>query len=989
MRIKSPVFVGRRSELELLTGWLAAAREGSARVVVIGGEAGIGKSRLVTELAGLAEAQGACVLSGAAADYGEGGLPFGAVMEAFRPHTSTSAAGLPGISPDQPELARLSLPELRRTLSQERMFELLLGLLERLSRDRLTVLVLEDLHWADASTREFLAFLARNISSVRLLVVGTYRADDVRRHHPLRRYLAELGRGGRIERISLARFERDEARQQLEAIAGRSVDEELVGRLFERSQGNPFFIEEVFAADAQGSSLPPDLRELLLARLDELSERTRSVLSAAAVAGRADDEFLATVTALPAEDVAASVREAIDGFVLERTAEPAVLGHAFRHALLREAIYDELLAGERIRLHRRVAELMSDSLEHGRDATGKAQLLAQLAHHWEQARQPSQALLAAWRAGIAAEQAMAYPEASRQFSRLLELWPAVPEPERLLAAELERDRLGEPADRAYVFERAALAAHTGGDLQRAAQLWQQAAAEVNPRIEPDRAALIQLGLADSLNDASEGSAADEATARAAELLGPGTAPSVRARVLIHGAGLRVVAGRPREALAEIEDALTAAQESGDVALQAEAHVGAGSSLAFMGRLEDGLAHYRTARSIADAAGLIGLVAGIDKWCGVILDAAARFDEALATLEASQLVGRELGYVHMVRHTDAVIAQSMQRSGRWQEALAAIDRSLARPASDWGRVIAAYIYVGLGRFEEASRQLEVAWDSVRLSKSSASYGPYFAARVEMAIWQGDPSAALDSARQGLVLVEEMSDLRWATELTRLGMWAAGELGARDDASRLLEHLRAEALPRLAEGNIFDGETRAGLATAEAEMSRLDGQPSTEAWSTAADAWLRLKEPYPAAYALFRQAEEMLAQGRRRAAAEPLGRALRHVRDLGAEPLLGQIEALARRGRLDLGVAQPAGRSADEYGLTAREREVLAMLAAGSTDQQIAKALFISAKTASVHVSNIKAKLGVEHRIEASAIALRMGLTEGPAAAKLRPVEEIGR
>ncbi|HUG48737.1 MAG TPA: AAA family ATPase [Candidatus Limnocylindria bacterium] len=977
MRIKSPVFVGRREELAMLHGRARAASEGQPSIVVIGGEAGVGKSRLLAEFASLAQARGMRVLSGVAADFGEGGLPFGPVVEALRPVREIQRDLLANLAFAQGVPERRIHPELRASLPQQRMFDLLLSLLERLAGEQPSVLTLEDLHWADASTREFLAFLARNLGNLRLLVVGTYRSDDLRRDHPLRRYLAELERGGRIERFELRRFGEAELRQQIEAISGEAVGQAVLQRLFQRSQGNPFFTEEVLAAERQGVELPPDLRELLLARLEGLSAVSRHVLAAAAVAGRADDEFLAVVTGLPHAEVAASLRQAIDRFVLEPSGGSSALGHAFRHALLREAIYDDLLSGERVRLHRRVAEAMSAASEGSGDPTFDAQLLAQLAHHWQRAGQPEQAFIAAWRAAEAAERARAYPEASRQFEGVLELWAQLPQPEELLAEELRRSGRAAPADRAYVIERAAAASDTAGELHHAIALYEAAAAEVDPTADPDRAVAIQLGLVSSAHGASDGDATERALNRATSLLHEDSPADLRAAVLLNQAGLRVIAGQPHKAIEVVMRAMAAAEEAGDAALLASAHVDAGGALSFMGRLDEGLAHYAKASALARAGGWPELAAMADKWRGVILDAAARFAEAVDALDASQAVMRERGGVRELRHTDAIIGQALHRSGRWAEAEQALDRSLAPPAAEWGRVVAAYLYVGLGRWPDAERELTMAHESVRVSSSSASYGPYYAAQAELRIWRGDPAGALAAVLEGLPLVESANDLRWMGELTMLGARAAADLPADGGpkAALLLERLEVHAGSLLEVGTIFAGEGRAAIALAHAERARAHAADTPDLWLAAARAWQALSEPYPSAYARYRLAQSLLTAGTRAKAREALAESRQAAGTLRAMPLLNAIDDLAQRARLDVGLDErPQADTLAQYRLTAREREVLALVVGGRTDQQIAEALFISPKTASVHVSNIKAKLGVEHRIEAAAVGLRLELSE---------------
>ncbi len=1000
MRIKSPLFVGRREELGRLSDWLDEAREGGPRVVVVGGEAGIGKSRLVGELARVAGERDMRQLSGAAADYGEGGLPFGAVAEALRP--VLARAGRRGVGGGSGDLlaegglapaADLSVGA--AGISQQHAFERLLGLLERVAAERPTLLVLEDLHWADTSTREFLAFLSRNLGGLRLLVVGTYRTDDVTRDHPLWRYLAELERAGRIERLELSRFGRDELRQQLEAIRGEQVEPALVERLFARSEGNPFFAEEVFAAESHGAppgTMPATLRDILLARIEVLPLTSRRVLEAAAVAGRAADEFLAGVTGLDHGEVLTALREAISRHVLEPVANPAALGHAFRHALLREAIYDDLLPGERVRLHRRVAEVMTENLGGAADAAraSDSQLLAQLAHHWLQANRAEEAFVASWRAGAAAERAYAYPEASRHFERVLELWSRIRKPERLLRAELARSGdTATTADRATALLRAAVASAIAGDVRREVQLYREAQGLLDETAETERSALLRINLMEALLDRGDAQAAKQEHQRALALVPAIDSAETRASVLLALSHHLIL--DYGDSLLELGNAaLEAARQAGSPLHESQAHVKLGRHLCFMGRLDEGMQHFAAARSTAEADGLEDVVAGAEKERAIILECAARFEEALEALELAQEIWLRLGVLRGVRHNDAMIGQVLHRLGRWREAEEALARAVQPPAAEWAFVVRGYLYVGMGRMADARRDLARAWETVEDSNSSASYGPYYSALAELALWEGRPQEALEVIGKGLSYAW---DGRWLGEYARLRMRALADRADVQRATEVLDELHKQACGAFDYGNVYSAELRASLLSAEAEARRARGEWDAAGWGRAAAAWSELKERYPEAYSLFRQAEAFISAGDRSKAAGPLRRAVELCRDMGAVPLFREAESLARRARIEVSrIGVPAGErataedrasadqpaSADDYGLTARERDVLALLAQGRSDRQIAEALFISPKTASVHVSNIKAKLGVQHRIEAAAIGLRLGPAEEGAA-----------
>ena len=385
--LSCPTFVGRAAESARLAAARDRAAAGTPTVVVVGGEAGVGKSRLVGELVAGSRGAGATVLAGGCVELGGEGLPFAPVVAALRMLArglggAELATAVPG--PARSELARL-LPELgppagreeaggRTPLgpptaggpeppwpdpgaAQRRLFAVLLGLLERLAARRPTVLVVEDLHWADRSTRDLLAYLVRNLRHGRLLLLLTHRSDELHRRHPLRPLLAELERDRWVERLELGRFDLGEVAAQLTGILGVAPATRFVEGVHARSGGNAFFVEELAAA-AGGAPASGGLRDTLLARVDPLPESTRMLLRVvAAAAGRVGRELLAEVTRLPAPELLAGLRAAVAARVLLVDVHDGTYG--FRHALAKEAVYGALLPGERPRLHGRLAVALS------------------------------------------------------------------------------------------------------------------------------------------------------------------------------------------------------------------------------------------------------------------------------------------------------------------------------------------------------------------------------------------------------------------------------------------------------------------------------------------------------------------------------------------------------------------------------------------------------------------------------------------------------
>jgi predicted ATPase len=517
-----PTLVGRAAEMARLAAARDRAAAGTPAVVLVGGEAGVGKTRLVGELAAGSRAAGAAVLAGGCVELGGEGLPFAPVVAVLRMLArDLGGAELATIVPDpaRSELARL-LPELGRPpagggaragtpaaagssepppedpgAAQRRLFGVLLGVLQRLAARRPTILVVEDLHWADRSTRDLLAYLVRNLRHGRLLVLLTYRGDELHRRHPLRPLLAELARDRRVERLELGRLDRGAVAAQLAGILGVTPPARLVERVHARSGGNPLFVEELAAAalaggaaaaqTAGGAQAPAGagfggLREVLLGRIEALPEPARQVLGVVAVAGgRVGHELLAEVAGLPAPELAAGVRAAAAARLLVDAHDG---GHRLRHALVTEAAGDALLPGERCRLHARLAAALGR--KGARLPDTDPALAAAVAWHWYAAHELARALPAAVDAGLAAERCRAFAEAQHHFERALELWERVP------AAR-------EGLDLVELLARAAEAAAGAGGAERAVSLLRAALAEVDPARDRRRAGLLARRLADA------------------------------------------------------------------------------------------------------------------------------------------------------------------------------------------------------------------------------------------------------------------------------------------------------------------------------------------------------------------------------------------------------------------------------------------------------------------------------------------------------------
>jgi DNA-binding CsgD family transcriptional regulator/tetratricopeptide (TPR) repeat protein len=989
-RVVSPTFVGRVEELQTLDAARRRAADADPAVVLVGGEAGVGKTRLITELTARCAADGTRMLAGGCVPVGDGTLPYTPIVEALRTLVAEVGAdevrGL--IGPSWPELARL-LPALGEPdragqpdqAAQARLFELLLGLLGRLGEQVPLVLVVEDLHWADHSTQDLLAFLVRNLRRERMLLVVTYR-DDEPGQQRLGPYLAELDRAGRVERLELPRLDQAQTGAQLVGILEAAPAAELVAAVFARSEGNPFFTEELLAAVRAGSGeLPATLRDLLRGRIQGLPERAQHVLKVVAVAGRqVPHGLLATVAGLTDRQLDGALRAAVARQLL--VTRPGPDGYEVRHALLREVVDADLLPGERARLHAGLAHAFSEQPE----VTGvsPAVTAAELAVHWDAAGEAAEALPARVRAGQAADRTHAFPEARNHYERALELWERVPDP-------------GQPAglDRVDLLDHAAQAAISTGAAGRAIELLEDAVGLVDPADEPVRAAVLQARLGDHRRVAGNETGALAAYQEAERLLA-GTPPSTeRARVLASHARTLALMWRSEEAIPRCEEAIGIARDVGARIEEAQALSTLGMCMDDLGELDRAAALQREARRIAeevgDAEGIMRTYVNLNH----VLGMAGRGRDALEDAREGYLRACQFGLERGVGSAVAGnLAVSLLDTGRWDECARFTAEALV-PDSAFAFGLHAWrglLLTRRGDFAAAREQLKWAMRlSPPASRDAAWYG-----LAELAIWEGrdndaqgvlaewqhwcaevDPEGVLPQLslpRYGLALRLEADRVEQAA--ARRSPEDVAEIQSRTaSVAAELDRLAAVQTPQ-----VRSPHAACELLLAQAELSRLEGRSDPQRWRAAVAAREQLEHRFDAAYGRFRLAEALLASGAPRRQVES---ALRPAHDtavaLSAAPLRREIELLAQRGRLRLeepidAAAEPKAppSPAASLGLTQREAEVLALVAEGRTNRQIGQALFITPKTASVHVSRILAKLGVAGRGEAAAVAHRLGL-----------------
>jgi class 3 adenylate cyclase/tetratricopeptide (TPR) repeat protein len=1033
-RVSSPRVIGRDGELARLADAIDDATGGRPRIILIAGDAGVGKTRLMAELVARLDPLRTPVLAGGCLAVPEGGLPYAPLTEALRRFVRESDPEVVDevLGPARIELARL-LPALTSGIpgsgratgrgDQARLFELLLGLLGRLGArapDGAAVLVLEDLHWIDDATRDLLTFLARNLVDERLLVLGSYRSDAPEAPAWLPAWLAELGRLPPVEAMALEPLSAAEVTAQLTAIVGAPPAETLRRSIVERAAGNPFFAEELLAAAMTGGGavLPATIREVLAARLGRLSTAARQAVRVLAIAGREIDErLLAATMEVPDEGAAAAIHDAIDQHVVVVDPEDDVV--ALRHALLQETILDGLLGGERRRLHERLATALVAHPELADPSPAGA--AAELALHWAAAGRVPEAFVATVGAADAAETVFAHGDALRHRRRALELFDRLPADERTTERRVE------------LLLRTEESADLAGDQAVARACVDEALSLVDPATDPRTAGALHGRLAYHrwLDGRSE--EALEAYRTAVGLV-PVSPPSLeRARVLRGLGGALMGRGRYRESITVCEEAIEAARAAGAPLEEGRALDMLGMDLVGLGEVDAGIERLEAACAIArEHDPLHGLPVGLYN-LGYHLILADRLDAALAAVSEGIAVVRAEGLERRFGTSlRALGADILLRLGRWDDADTLVEEGRALDPAGHGslylRIVRVRLATARGRFDEAHGVLASAEADAGGDVDYDLVAYLRAATAELAITEGRPADASAAVERGLRVVEASDDIFLTALLTTLGLRAAADRaedarawhdeGALAEATAAGERCRV-ALSAAGQGEGSGAPTR-GLAAARAlgaaERGRLARASDPGAWLVAADRWLDLGQPAPAAYARLRAAEAiLLAGGDRDAAASALQAAADSASALGAGPLLAESRALARRGRIALsrptagtrpsadtlpgasevsvmvGEAPSGGpsmieaggrdisrrRRLDRFGLSGRELEVLALVAEGRTNGEIARLLFISPKTASVHVSHILDKLGVANRVEAAMVAARLDVAADPA------------
>ena len=953
-RVSAPVMVGRDQPLQALATALTATEQGDGRLVVVGGEAGAGKTRLVTEF--LARLDGAPSLVGGCLELGQAVMPLAPLAGILR-----------GLARDLGEdrVAELAGPELAgflpgrpapvldpRWTGQLGMFEAFRALLASLAVECPVVVVVEDLHWADRSTLDLLTWLARSLAGTRVLLVATYRSDEMRRSHPLRAVLAELGRLPYVDRVELLPLTDSEVSELLTAIHGGPVAAQVAQDVADRSEGNPFFAEELFAGAGEGG-VPLTLRDILAARIDALPEAAKEVLRIAAAAGRrVDHRLLEVVAALEPDELDAGLRAAVEGHALVPDAE--TFGFRFRHALLQEAVHEQLLPGERTRLHQRFAQALLAEPELA--AGGADSVDSELAHHALAAHDVDLAFRSLVRAGERARRLFAFDEAQRHFEGAADLRSRISADEAAAAPGL-----------VDLLRAAALSARHAGSAAAAAAHLRRAIAMLDPAV--DRVALggLHAELSESLWIAGQGEEAVEASDRSAELL-----EGERTREAAEAFGWR---GRLFMLLGRFDEAIPVSRVGVDIARAIGAEVelsralnSLGTSLGSTGHLDEGLGLLREAIELAHRAGSGGDV--VRGWINVASNLKTPVNDLAAAEEAAR-AGLAYAAEHSVRGamTDWLrleLADVHARAGR----LAEVERVLADVRVTTGNsgqyfhTTRAWLDVVQGRLDEAADHLRLAQELAPNIRDPQALGPQVGVRMLLGLARDDLEVGDTVQRLEPFTGDASTYSGWA--LVARVRAAAAEAGAAEAADEV-EQVRSRFAARRDGANaVLAANLDGWLALLDAEAARARGDHDDCLWRAALDAMQARGYAEHALHCRVRLVDALGRAGRTAEAAEELAQANAVARDLGAAVLAEDLARVARRHRLK-GAPAATGSPQGLGALTGREQEVLALLAQGRTNREIGQELFITEKTASVHVSNILAKLGVGNRGEAAAVA----------------------
>ena len=954
--------VGREGQLAELRQLAAAAAAGRPQVAVVLGEAGIGKTRLVDELVPLAERDGFLTAWGGCASGAARALPLAPVREVLDslrrtlgPRLGRLAGGGPAaLEALAPLLGTGAAPEDAAAASQAQVFDAIARLLRDVGRARGLLIVVEDVHWADETSRDLLEFLARSLRDERVLLVVTARTDDPA-FETCRALVADLAALRHGSRVELARLSSAEVAEQLASLRGDRATDADLARVVGLTEGVPLLVEEVVDADLDDVARLADL--LLGHRIARLTPPARLVVETAAGAVLdASPEQLARATPLDAAEFDAAFAETVAAGVLVRRGGTV----AFRHALLREAAQSSTAPNAETAIHRRWSSVLGDA------PRGLDELVA-AAYHRRRAGDVGGALAACVKASEAARSIGAYAEERRLLLEAAELWPSVPD-----AEEHARTPLFE------IYAAAGWSAHvSAGDPEEAERLLDLSAAVLPADASPDVRAMFRLLWHRTRSRAQDRLSTAEVLSCVADVaMEPPTDSAVLACLEAVDA-LLLRDGDLPEAEQFAQRALASAEAMGRLDLSIRA-------LNYLAMAEARSGQEEAARRTADRAVALGERLGDPFELSEALEVRAEL-VWLAGGDAREIERRLVELLGGDRpgpmpgrwgFAQADYARCLIDSGEWDEAERALGSVIVEVPHarvvPWAELLADHLTVLRGgtpagaadvaarrrsKFEGITFEWLVACRELSCD-IAARLGDHPAARAEVASVIGDDRITVNPSL--------LHPLIWVAARIEAELAATGNDSAPEQGDAVVVRMR-ELLQLAPPRNERDA---AYARHACADLERRSGTDTPEQWTAVVDGWRRVGHPFPLATALVRAGASYAAAGRSDEARDALQEAVEIGERLGARPLVEEAAAVAAAAHLRLR-GGPV-RSAVALGLSERELEVLRLVAEGASNGAIARALVISPKTASVHVSHILAKLGVANRGEAAAIAHRAGL-----------------
>jgi DNA-binding CsgD family transcriptional regulator/tetratricopeptide (TPR) repeat protein len=912
---------GRQRELAAAREALAATASGAPRVLLVAGDAGIGKTTLGAAIADEARDRGFTVLIGHCLDIDDG-VSMRPVREALRDAVTVSDGA--------------SLDDLTQTVN-------------RLVEERPHLLVLEDLHWADRATIDFATSVARTVRGPLCLLL-THRSEDIGRKHPFRQALLDIGRSEGALRLPLPPLDAAGIAALARARTGAD-DAALAKALHRRSEGNPLYAEELL--DAGVDRIPESLSDLLLARIHALGEDSRRVLRLASAHGsRLRPDLLAAAAGVDTARMDRGLREAVDANVLQRTGEHL----EFRHGLLREAVYDDLMPGERTEAHRALATALVGLAGENPELSD----LGLMSYHWYAAGDVPAAFAASLRAGqMAYEQVLV--EANGHLERALELYDRVPSEGRIHKADLLR--------------MLSAAAEWSFDRERSSRLIAQALELVEREDDPLLAARVYAGYASRSVEVEGGPTHEEALLRAAAMLEDQPSPEL-ATVLSTLAVVHMRNERMAAADAVLQRAVEVAAALGDLREEADSWRLRGWSAMWRGAdLRAAASHFATSAKLFRRAGSTGAAELVDVAHAMVLTAGLDVPRGIDLAGEAQQRAAAVGDAGIAAIAGLEKATGLLNLGRLDDAERVMDDVLASggiPADDYLHLVPRARLLLLRGDAEAALAHERRRIGSSPSVASSPNYDWTILHVEVLLANGLVEEALERSREWLGLFEHSDGVAGRGVVVHAAYLAieAGRRAGLPEAEELVA--TADAFLATYEGELGDEAVRSFLghstSVAVALRAELHGEPSVELWRAAYDAAAHVGRglALPVRLRLLRA---LLVEGERDEARTALPEVAAEARDLGALGVLDEAVRLGRRHRVP--VPGDEGPSRLDV-LTARERQVLEVLATGATNKAIAERLFITEKTVSVHVTNLLAKLGVTNRTEAAALARELGV-----------------